>query len=136
MKSQSGPCKRAALALGVVAAGLFVLRSLFGRLGAVVVEGESMSPTLLPEDYVLVDRGAYVDRLPKPGEVVLAVDPRETVRTLLKRVAELSDDGIDLRGDNASFSTDSREFGPVPAELLRGRVVLVYWPPSRFGRVR
>lgn len=138
MHSQSGPWKRVALALGVAVPGLFVLSlwPLLRRFKAVVVEGESMTPALYPEDYVLVDRAAYASRLPGRGEVVLALDPRETSRTLLKRVAEVSDGGIELFGDNAALSTDSRDFGPVSPELLRGRVTFIYWPPSRVGRVR
>ncbi|WFD44239.1 hypothetical protein MPSI1_002905 [Malassezia psittaci] len=31
-------------------------------------------------------------------------------------------------------SRDSREFGPVPLGLIRSRVELIVWPPSRFGR--
>jgi signal peptidase I len=34
-----------------------------------------------------------------------------------------------LEGDNARNSTDSRAYGPVPAALLRGRVVARVWPP-------
>ena len=64
------------------------------------------------------------------------VDPRATGRTLIKRVLDASAGGVDLRGDNSELSTDSREFGFVAPELLRGRVLLVYWPPRRFGRVR
>jgi nickel-type superoxide dismutase maturation protease len=138
MNARSGPFKRAALALGLVAFGLFLIavRPVLGRFRAVVVEGESMTPALLSEDYVLVDTKAYAHGLPKTGDVVLAQDPRETGRTLLKRVAWASAAGIELLGDNAAVSTDSRDFGPVSPELLRGRVVLIYWPPSRLGRVR
>ena len=32
-------------------------------------------------------------------------------------------------GDNLDGSTDSRAFGPVPAEAVRGVVRAVYWPP-------
>ena len=95
-----------------------------------------MTPTLRPEDYVVVDSRAFEQRSPDAGEVALSLDPRATGRTLIKRVAHASKDGIDLRGDNARLSTDSREFGPVPRELLRGRVLIVYWPPHRIGRVR
>ncbi len=31
-------------------------------------------------------------------------------------------------GDNRSVSQDSRSFGPVPREVIVGKVVLVYWP--------
>ncbi len=38
-------------------------------------------------------------------------------------------------GDNRRRSSDSREFGQVPVENVRGRVDLRLWPPSRAGLV-
>jgi hypothetical protein len=69
--------------------------------------------------------------------VVLAVDPREPGRELIKRVATV-DDGAglaDLRGDAPAASTDSREFGAVPLTAIRWRAVFRYWPPQRAGRL-
>jgi len=34
-------------------------------------------------------------------------------------------------GDNRRDSRDSRSFGPVPLEAIRGHVVLIFWPPAR-----
>lgn len=39
-------------------------------------------------------------------------------------------------GDNRLHSSDSREFGQVPEELIRGKVDLRLWPPGRIGRLR
>ena len=39
-------------------------------------------------------------------------------------------------GDNRPRSSDSREFGQVPMEYVRGRVDLRLWPPTRAGWVR
>ena len=36
-------------------------------------------------------------------------------------------------GDNRGASDDSRFWGPVPEDWVRGRVVARYWPPSRVG---
>ena len=36
-------------------------------------------------------------------------------------------------GDNRSYSQDSRDFGPVPRKAIFSRVILVWWPVSRFG---
>ncbi|QDU84537.1 Signal peptidase I T [Planctomycetes bacterium Pla163] len=36
-------------------------------------------------------------------------------------------------GDNRPHSSDSRDFGQIPADLLRGRVRLRVWPPDRAG---
>lgn len=38
-------------------------------------------------------------------------------------------------GDNRDNSTDSRAWGPVPAENLRGRPGFIWYPWDRFGRV-
>lgn len=39
-------------------------------------------------------------------------------------------------GDNTEQSTDSREWGSVPAANVVGRALLILWPPARFGTVR
>jgi mitochondrial inner membrane protease subunit 1 len=52
----------------------------------------------------------------------------------VKRVSVVGDDrSIEIVGDNASASTDSRHFGPVPADLVVGRVVYRYLPAHRAG---
>jgi len=38
-------------------------------------------------------------------------------------------------GDNRPVSLDSREFGVVPAELIRGKVRFLLWPPEHAGRL-
>ncbi len=42
---------------------------------------------------------------------------------MVKRVAAVSPSGIELRGDNPDLSTDSREFGPIDARDVLGKVV-------------
>ena len=39
-------------------------------------------------------------------------------------------------GDNPARSTDSRAFGPVPADRIIGRAWLRCWPPKAWGLVR
>ena len=96
-----------------------------------------MLPALAAGDYVVVDTRAYARRSPGPGEVVLARDPREPSREIVKRVAGPDDaGGVVLLGDNPAVSTDSRDFGPVSTEEVTGRVVWRYWPPARVGPVR
>ena len=115
-----------AAASGVVAVGLLGRR--------VVVRGDSMMPTLQPDDRLLLVRSWW----PRPGYMVAVRDPRARQRLLVKRVA-----GVDRRsrlvtvlGDNPGSSTDSRDFGPVPLRSVLGRVVYRYAPVARAGWVR
>lgn len=41
-----------------------------------------------------------------------------------------------LQGDNKDNSTDSRDYGPVPYGILRGKVFVKVWPASEFGWVK
>jgi signal peptidase I len=41
-----------------------------------------------------------------------------------------------LMGDNRTNSGDSRFFGPVPVEQIKGHAVWTYWPPSEFGALQ
>lgn len=92
-----------------------------------------MEPTLRDGDWLLVAR---LRRAPRAGELVVAPDPREPRRLLVKRVVAVDASGVRLAGDRPEASTDSRTFGPLPAESLLGRPVLRYAPLARFGRVR
>ena len=41
-----------------------------------------------------------------------------------------------LMGDNRTNSADSRYFGPVPVDKVRGHAVWTYWPPKAFGELQ
>ena len=90
-----------------------------------------MAPALRDGDQVL----AWTPGRSRPavGDVVVAELPGG--RGLgVKRVRLVHSDGsIWLEGDNPFGSTDSRQFGAVPAQALRGRIVVRLWP--RPGRV-
>jgi nickel-type superoxide dismutase maturation protease len=104
-------------------------------LDVVEVRGGSMAPSLLPGDRLLVESRSYLGRPPRPGEVVLAADPRKPGRELIKRVASIdaAAAAAELRGDAPEASTDSREFGAIPLSAVRWRAVFRYWPPQRAG---
>ena len=96
-----------------------------------------MEPTLAVGDWLLVDPHAYRGRAPARGDVVVAPDPRGRERLLIKRIARIDATGrLQLAGDSALLSTDSRTFGSIDGRSLRGRAWARYWPPHRVGRVR
>ncbi len=99
----------------------------------VIVHDSSMRPTLEPGDRLIVDRGAYRERAPVVGEIVVVVDPEAASRWLVKRVARVDPDGsaIEVRGDAAAVARDSRRFGPVGRASIVGRAVRLYFPPHR-----
>ena len=117
------PAGLAWLALGVV--GVVATRH---WLDVVDVRGRSMAPTLLPGDRLIVMRSR-----PRMGRIVLAHDPRDPQRELIKRVAALDARGAWLSGDNPAFSTDARAFGAIPRSAIGWRALVRYWPPSRIG---
>jgi signal peptidase I len=41
-----------------------------------------------------------------------------------------------LMGDHRVISSDSRDFGPVPRQLIYGKAAFVYWPVDQAGVVR
>jgi nickel-type superoxide dismutase maturation protease len=112
----------------LVLAGLAMLTR--RSLDVVEVRGRSMAPTLLPGDRLLVARLP-----PRLGDVVVATDPRDPRRELIKRVARTDASGVHLRGDNPAFSTDTRAFGALPSNAVTWRAVIRYWPRSRMGRI-
>lgn len=101
------------------------------------VVGDSMRPLLDPGDWLLVDPEAYRAHPPRPSDLVAVPDPRDPSRWLVKRVHAVTPEGrLDLRGDDAIHSTDSRTFGPVDAGSVIGRPWARYWPPGRIGLIR
>ncbi len=115
-------------------------------LWRVAVAEESMSPALLPGDWLLLD--PTCSAWPRRGSVVVFREPGTDILAI-KRVAarpgdrvhiaqgilHLASDEAWLLGDNAGPSIDSRRYGPVPRECLVGRVWFRYGPASRIGLV-
>ncbi len=112
--------------------GLWLLRRRF-RLRVV---GQSMVPSLYPGDEVLVDRQAYVSRLPAVGDLVVAMHPGRPGLKIVKRVVAITKGGSEtsassntytLLGDNPSASTDSRSFGNLPDQMIIGKVTSLFY---------
>jgi signal peptidase I len=104
--------------------------------GDIVVLQYPLDPTLdyikrvigVPGDHVAIADGVVCvngERLAEP--YVLEQDPRARLDVVV------GPDHFFVLGDNRPHSSDSREFGQVPRENLRGRVEVRVWPPDRMG---
>ena len=78
----------------------------------VTVEGNSMAPTYQPGERLTALRRW---RRVRPGDVVVVRDLSIPTGWMLKRCVAREGSLLDLRGDNAGASTDSRDFGLVPS---------------------
>jgi nickel-type superoxide dismutase maturation protease len=96
-----------------------------------------MSPVLLPGDYVIAVRPVRL----RCGDVVVVEHPDRKAYEMVKRLEGMPGDvaggramGPDeywVTGDDPSASTDSRTYGPIRREAIRGVVRVRYWPPER-----
>ena len=107
--------------------------SLRAPLLRVSVAERSMEPALRPGDWLLVRRTRRI----RAGQIVLARHPGRPDMLIVKRAARRMEGdgevggGWWLESDNpAAGAVDSRRFGPVPASLIVGRVLLRYWRPG------
>ena len=104
------------------------------------VEGQSMAPTLSTGQHLLVNKTAFFNRMPVDGEVVIVSFSPHSQLTFVKRIVAVAgeeatmSDGqrimlkageLFVEGDNRSYSTDSRSYGPIMTSQLIGNVV---WP--------
>jgi phage repressor protein C with HTH and peptisase S24 domain len=82
------------------------------------VEGNSMAPALKAGQLVI---GKQTREL-SPGDVVIV---SHNGLEKIKRIEQQQGDLIYLLGDNSSASTDSRDFGWLPAKTIIAKVI---WP--------
>mmetsp|Transcript_12591 Transcript_12591/g.18860 ORF Transcript_12591/g.18860 Transcript_12591/m.18860 type:complete len:195 (+) Transcript_12591:75-659(+) len=137
------------------ACALHLIREYIGDVSMLI--GPSMLPTINTNgDVVLLDKTSIWLRDIKNGDVVIADSPRELNKSVCKRVRAMEGENVKLphrysyqkpvfvtipkghvwlEGDNKENSLDSRNYGPVPQALIRGRVWFKIWPPSEFGRL-
>lgn len=85
-------------------------------------QGHSMEPWAHEGDFVVVRTLFPWEKL-RRGEVVVAPDPRETKRLLVKRIKDCNDEELILEGDNTRCSTDSKIFGPIPQATIMGKII-------------
>lgn len=117
-----------ALVAVLLAMSLFIYKPVLLGVQAYLVPTNSMEPALKPGDVILVDTWRYKVKTPAIGDVVVFESPESSI-TLVKRVAMSTGQDAEsdlhryfLLGDNKQFSRDSRNFGWVSTEQIRGRV--------------
>ncbi|MDR0551302.1 MAG: signal peptidase I [Spirochaetaceae bacterium] len=102
----------------------------------ILASGRSMSPAIESGQILIVNKLSYGLRLPggylmrwaepKPGDIVVFWTPYGDLA--VKRTAELTCGGCFVAlGDNADYSFDSRNYGPVNTRHIVGKVAA----PSR-----
>lgn len=80
------------------------------------VVGRSMLPKIRPGSIVM----ALKFLRPKVGDVVIL---RHDNKELIKRISELSGNGVYVLGDNPKESSDSRQYGWLPISTVLGVVI-------------
>jgi signal peptidase I len=69
-----------------------------GDLDIFSVPTESMSPTVMAGDKILVDRRAYAASQPRRGDIVIFTNPRNPKELYFKRVLGLPGESIEFKG--------------------------------------
>jgi signal peptidase I len=142
----------------------FLIDSVVAR---VRVENISMKPTLLPGEFVLVNKMAYRFGAMERGDIIVFHFPQNPQEDYIKRIIGLPGDQVKIDsgkvtvndtqlaeeyisaspsyngnwkvpegsifvlGDNRNQSSDSHQWGFVPASNVVGKAVLIYWPFSK-----
>jgi phage repressor protein C with HTH and peptisase S24 domain len=95
-----------------------------------------MEPTLRDGDWLLVDPDAYVHRRPRPGELIVAHDPRAAGRVIVKRVATVEGaEFLHVAGDHPAHVEDVISIGALLPSAVIGRPWFRYRPLDRFGPI-
>jgi signal peptidase I len=120
--------------------GITILSALFVALliklfcfDIMIAEGSSMMPTIHPGKVLFINKLAYGFRLPwskkyilrwnypQIGDIVVFVSPQGTIA--VKRCVQIQNqEYILVLGENSEVSYDSRNYGPIAADFVLGKV--------------
>jgi signal peptidase I len=94
----------------------------------IALEGETISI----ENCVVFIDGRELDEPYLSTENQAQADPSARCRIPTMEPREVPDDHVFVMGDNRPQSFDSREFGPIEIDQIRGRAFVVIWPFSNW----
>lgn len=120
----------------------------FLNFNTAAVSGPSMEPTLKDGRRLLFTRAYWLVGNIRKNDIIVFSSPSGAKEAVIKRVVGLPGDKIDplnapnewglargpftvpegtlyVLGDNAEVSEDSRDFGPITTDLVRGKVVIL-----------
>ena len=115
-------------------------------ISLIVGEGPSMKPTFLPNSILLVKKFGFKDNL-KKGDIVLTKTTYDDQTIVAKRISGLPGEEIKINdhknmrlsknyyyllGDNLDQSFDSRHYGPIPVQIMQGKVIGILYPKFTF----
>ena len=86
------------------------------------VVGSSMEKTLYEGDLIIYKRVNQKRIDLEIGNIVVSKHPKIKNKLIIKRIHGIYKNGIDLRGDNSSLTTDSRHWGLIRTDLIIGKV--------------
>ena len=90
------------------------------------VVGKSMEEILSEGDLITYKRINPKNLDLKIGDIVVASHPKIRSKLIIKRIYQIYQNKFDLRGDNISSSTDSREWGLIELDLIVGKVDKIF----------
>ena len=99
----------------VLAVGLALLIRFF-IAAPYVVNGSSMEPTFYDWHYLIVDKLAYDIHGPERGDVIVLTLPRDTSRSLIKRVIGLPGETVSISGSTVTIKNAAHPNGFALAE--------------------
>ena len=90
------------------------------------VVGDSMEDMISEGDLIIYKKINPKNLDLKIGDIVVASHPKIKSKLIIKRIFRIHQNKFDLRGDNFLSSTDSREWGLIELDLIRGKVEKIF----------
>ena len=90
------------------------------------VVGDSMEDMISEGDLIIYKKINPKNLDLKIGDIVVASHPKINSKLIIKRIFRIHQNKFDLRGDNFLSSTDSREWGLIELDLIRGKVEKIF----------